>query len=157
MGSGGGRLRRPEIGRASCRRANAYRLRLPQSMSRLHPVFPVVKLLAAPLDPISRHWSRPPTDPVLVDGEEEYEVEAAINSRLFRGRLQYLVQWKGYSYEHNSWEDATDVHSLELVAEFYSTHPGAPRQIRRAQFDYISFQSAQDRRAGSSLSRGGVM
>jgi hypothetical protein len=80
-----------------------------------------------------------------------------LNSRLFRGRLQYLVQWKGYSYEHNSWEDATDVHSPELVAKFYSTHPGAPRQIRRAQFDYISFQFAQDRRAGSSLSRGGVM
>jgi hypothetical protein len=137
--------------------ANAYRLRLPQSMSRLHPVFPVVKLLAAPPDPISGRRSRPPPDPVLVDGEEEYEVEAVINSRLFRGRLQYLVQWKGYSYEHNSWEDAKDVHSPELVAEFYSTHPGAPRQIRRAHFDYISFQSAQDRRAGSSLPRGGVM
>jgi hypothetical protein len=137
--------------------AYAYRLRLPPSMSRLHPVFPVVKLLAAPPDPISGRRSRPPPDPVLVDGEEEYEVEVVINSRMFRGRLQYLVQWKGYSYEHNSWEDATDVHSPELVTEFYSTHPGAPRQIRRAHFDYISFQSTQDRRAGSSLPRGGVM
>jgi hypothetical protein len=32
--------------------ANAYRLRLPKSMSHLHPVFPVVKLMAAPADPI---------------------------------------------------------------------------------------------------------
>ena len=30
----------------------AYRLRLPRSMSRLHPVFPVVKLMPAPADPI---------------------------------------------------------------------------------------------------------
>ena len=30
----------------------AYRLRLPLSMSRLHPVFNVVKLSPAPLDPI---------------------------------------------------------------------------------------------------------
>jgi len=30
----------------------AYRLRLPPSMSRLHPVFNVVKLSLAPLDPI---------------------------------------------------------------------------------------------------------
>jgi hypothetical protein len=93
--------------------ANAYRLRLPKSMGRLHPVFPVVKLLTAPPDPIPGRRSHPPPDPVLVDGEEEYEVEAVINSRMFRGRLQYLIQWKGYSYEHNSWEDATDVHSPE--------------------------------------------
>jgi len=35
-----------------------------------------VKLLAAPLDLISGRQSRPPPDPVLVDGEEEYEVGA---------------------------------------------------------------------------------
>jgi len=44
---------------------------------------------------------------------------------MFRGWLQYLRQWKGYSYEHKQLEDATDVHSPELVTEFYSTHPGA--------------------------------
>ena len=106
-------------------RANAYRLRLPRSMSHLHPVFPVVKLLTAPPDPIPGCRSSPPLDPVLIDGEEEYEVEAVLNSCMFRGRLQYLIQWKGYSYEHNSWEYATEVHSLKLVAEFYSVHPGA--------------------------------
>jgi hypothetical protein len=63
--------------------ANAYRLRLPKSMSHLHPIFPVVKLLTAPLDPIPRRQSHTPPDPVLVDGEEEYEVEAVINSRMF--------------------------------------------------------------------------
>jgi hypothetical protein len=136
---------------------NAYRLCLPKSMSRLHPVFPVVKLLTAPLDPIPRRRSSPPPDPVLIDGEEEYEVEAVINSCMFRGRLQYLIQWKGYSYEHNSWENATDVHSLMLVAEFYSTHPGAPCQVRRAHLDYISFQFSRDRCVRLSLPRGGVM
>jgi hypothetical protein len=73
-------------------RANAYRLRLPKSMGHLHPVFPVVKLLTAPPDPIPGHRSSPPPDPVLVDGEEEYEVEAVLNSRMFRGRLQYLIE-----------------------------------------------------------------
>jgi hypothetical protein len=59
---------------------NVYRLRLPKSMSHLHPIFPVVKLLAAPLDPIPGCWSRPPPDPVLVNREEE--VEAVINSHM---------------------------------------------------------------------------
>ena len=109
--------------------------------------------MTAPPDPIPGRQSHPPPDPVLVDGEEEYEVEAVINSCMFRGRLQYLIHWKGYSYEHNSWENAMEVHSPKLVAEFYSTHPRAPRQIHRAHFDYISFQSSQDRCAGSSLHR----
>jgi hypothetical protein len=64
---------------------NAYHLHLPKSMSRLHPIFPVVKLMTAPPDPIPGCQSYPPPDPVLVDGEEEYEVEAVINSRMFRG------------------------------------------------------------------------
>ena len=83
-------------------------------MSRLHPVFPVVKLMPAPVDPIPGRRSHPPPDPVLVEGEEHYEVEAILDSRISRGQLQYLIHWKGYSYEHNSWENATSVHSPAL-------------------------------------------
>jgi len=83
--------------------------------------------------------SDPPPDPVLVDGEEHYEVEAVLDSRIFRGRLQYLIQWKGYSYEHNSWENATDVRSPTLVAKFYSTHPGAP--VKYAKLTLTTFLS----------------
>src|SRR3984957_2783178 len=101
---------------------SAYWLRLPRSLNRLHPVFPVVKLLPAPKDPIPGRQSIPPPDPILVDGEEHYEVESILDSRMSQGQLQYSIQWKGYSYEHNSWENATDVHSSALVNEFYSTH-----------------------------------
>src|ERR1700720_764057 len=97
-------------------------LQLPRSLNWLHPVFPVVKLLPALEDPIPGRQSKPPPDPILVDGEEHYEVEAILDSRMSRGRLQFLIQWKDYSYEHNSWENATDVHSSALVNEFYSTH-----------------------------------
>jgi hypothetical protein len=67
-----------------CVRPNAYRLQLPHSMSRLHLVFPVVKLMPAPADPIPGQRSYPPPNPVLVDGEEHYEVEAILDSRVFR-------------------------------------------------------------------------
>ena len=134
---------------------NAYRLKLPHSMSRLHPVFPVVKLMPAPPDPIPGRQSDPPPDPVLVDGEQQYEVEAILDSRVFRRQLQYLVRWKGYNYEHNSWENAVDVHSPLLVDKFYSTHPGAPRQIRRAHFDYIAFRSSMDVASGRRSLEGG--
>jgi len=72
----------------------AYRLRLPQSMSRLHPVFPVVKLMPAPAIRIQDDRVTHHQDPILVDGEEHYEVEAVLNSRIFQGQLQYLISGK---------------------------------------------------------------
>jgi hypothetical protein len=62
-----------------------YHLRLPRSMSCLHPVFLVVKLMPAPADLIPGRQSDPPPDPILVNGEEHYEVEAVLDSRIFRG------------------------------------------------------------------------
>jgi hypothetical protein len=53
---------------------NAYQLRLPSSMARLHPVFNVIKLLPVPDDPIPGKRNRPPPPPKIVGGEEHYEV-----------------------------------------------------------------------------------
>jgi hypothetical protein len=65
-------------------------------MSHIHPVFHVVKLKPAPEDPITGHCTNPLPDPMLVDGEEEYEVEEIMNSHFFSRKLQFLVAWKGY-------------------------------------------------------------
>jgi hypothetical protein len=111
--------------------------------------------MPAPANPILGWRSNPPPDPVLVDEEEHYEVKAILDSQVFQRQLQYLVQWKGYNYEHNSWENVVDVHSPLLVDKFYSTHPGAPCQICRAHFNYIAFQSSMDVVLGHhSLERG---
>jgi hypothetical protein len=121
---------------------SAYRLKLPPAMSRLHPVFNVVKLREAPEDPIvGRHSSILPP-PVLVDGDgnEEYEVAEILDSRLYRRKLQYLVRWKGYGYEDNSWVNEQDVHAPDFVAEFYRLQPGAPRVIRSMEFAKIRFR-----------------
>jgi hypothetical protein len=71
--------------------SHAYRLKLPKSMSRLHPVFHIVKLMPAPSDPIEGRRTRPPPPPEIVGGEERYEVEEIIDSRMRGRRLQYLV------------------------------------------------------------------
>ena len=54
---------------------NAYRLQLPPSMSRLHPVFNVVKLSPVPEDPIPGQHPLPPPLPEIIDGEEEWVME----------------------------------------------------------------------------------
>ncbi|GLB41135.1 putative retrotransposable element tf2 155 kda protein type 1-like [Lyophyllum shimeji] len=109
----------------------AYKLRLPRSMSRLHPVFNAVKLRLAPPDPIPGRRARPPPPPTLIDDEEWFDVEDILDSRFFRRKLQYKVKWKGYGYEDASWEPVENVaHARDLVREFHRRHPDAPKQVR---------------------------
>ena len=120
---------------------SAYRLHLPASMRRLHPVFNVVKLMPAPADPFTGRRFPPPPLPEIVDGEEEWIVEEILDSKFINRKLRYLVKWKDFGIEHNSWEPWDNVHAPELVAEFYRRHPGAARQIRATEFEAIPFQS----------------
>jgi hypothetical protein len=98
---------------------NVYRLQLPEPMRRLHPVFNVVKLTPAPIDLIVGRRPNLPPPPELIKGEEEYLVEEILDSKMFRGRLCFLIKWEGYGVEHNTWEYATDVHAPKCLAEFY--------------------------------------
>jgi len=65
-------------------------------MSRLHPVFNVVKLLLAPPDPIPDQRTSPPPLPEIVDGEEEWVVEEILDSRMVNRKLCYLGQMGGF-------------------------------------------------------------
>jgi len=106
-------------------------------MRQLHPVFNVVKLFATPEDPILGRKPQAPPPPIVIDGEKEWEVEEILDSRWHQKRFQFLVKWKGFSREHNSWEAASDVKALDLVTEYYWKHPAAPRHICRTDFDAI--------------------
>jgi len=68
--------------------SNAYCLLLPPSMSRLHPVFNVIKLTLAPINPITGRHAPLPPPPELIDSKEEYVVEEILNSCMFRQKLQ---------------------------------------------------------------------
>jgi len=130
----------------------AYQLRLPPSMSRLHPVFNVVKLSLTPLDPIPGRRTSPPPFLEIVDGEEEWVVEEILDSWMVNRKLCYLVKWEGFGVEHNSWEPWDNVHVRDLVVDFYWRHPGAARHIRMADLHSIPFHSV----SGHHCFEGGV-
>ena len=105
---------------------STYQLHLPPSMSRLHPVFNIVKLTLAPEDPIQGQQPQPPPLPKIIDGEEEWVVEEILDSRVVNRKLRYLIKWEGFRIEHNSWESWDDIHAPDLVANFHRKHSGAP-------------------------------
>ena len=119
---------------------STYRLQLPAAMKHIHPVFNMVKLTPAPEDPIARRRAPPQPLPEIVDGEEEWVVEEILDSKVINRKLRYLIKWKDFRVEHNSWEPWDNVHALELVSDFYCRHPGAPRHIRAADFPSLQFQ-----------------
>ena len=70
-----------------------------------------------------------------MDGEEEYEVERILDSRLFRNQLQYYVHWKGYGEGERTWEPHYNLtHAKQLVKQFHKERPEAPKRISAASF-----------------------
>lgn len=105
--------------------SRSFRLDLPVSMSRLHPVFHVSLLEPYQANTLPGRVV-PPPPPIEIEGESEYDVEEILDSRLFyRKRLQYLVRWTGY--QEPSWELADNLqHAPDLVAEFHTKYPSKP-------------------------------
>jgi len=63
----------------------------------------------------------------MVEGTPEYEVESIKDSRRRRGRLEYLVHWKGYPREEDTWIPVSNVKNApELVRDFHHRNPDRP-------------------------------
>jgi len=131
----------------------AYQLKLPYRMRQLHPVFNVVKLSATPDDPIPGRKPQALLPSIVINGEAEWEVEEILDSRWHWKRFQFLIKWKGFGREHNSWEVAFDVKAPDLVVEYYWKHPAAPKHICQMDFDAL-FKSRTIASRHSNLERG---
>lgn len=101
------------------------KLRLPPQW-KIHPVFHISLLTPYQItEENGEAFDRPPPD--LVDEEEEYEVEAIRDSRKFRGKIQFLVKWKGYPEAENTWEPPKHItHADEELLAFYNQNPTKP-------------------------------
>ncbi|THH07173.1 hypothetical protein EW145_g3557 [Phellinidium pouzarii] len=129
---------------------NAVQLRLPPSI-KIHPVVNVSRVRPHVESSIPGQRAEP-TPPVQVGEEEEWEVEEILDSRIYQGKLQFLVKWKGYTDESNTWEaERNCANSPELVKKFYKSHPAAPRRIRALDFHSLTFKPYQNFTESSSV------
>ncbi|KAG9221447.1 hypothetical protein CCMSSC00406_0008297 [Pleurotus cornucopiae] len=118
---------------------NAITLKLPKTF-HIHPTISTHRTEKAN-QPTVPGQQVPPPPPVRVRGEEEFEVEEVLDSRLRRGQLEYLIRWKGYTPEHDSWEPERNLENTpEQIAAFRSRHSGAPRRVSRALFEQLAWK-----------------
>ena len=99
--------------------AVAYKLDLPAAM-KVHPVFHV-----SLLKPYLHDGSYQPPPILFEDEHLEYEVERILSHRdrhLKSGlKRDYLVQWKGYGPEHNTWEPMSHLaNAAVLISEYWA-------------------------------------
>ena len=58
------------------------------------------------------------------ESEEEYEVETILDKRIRKGKVEYLVKWKGWDLaEHNTWEAVAHLNCDEIMEEYERKNP----------------------------------
>jgi len=72
--------------------------------------------------------------PVVIEGEEEWEVEKIMNKRQVQGKDKYLVQWKGCTAEEDTWESRENLkNASDLVEEFEKEYGREEEEETRQQ------------------------
>ncbi|MBW0537943.1 hypothetical protein O181_077658 [Austropuccinia psidii MF-1] len=101
---------------------------LPPQWKSIHPVFHISLLEPVKTSAIP-NWHQEPPPPIIIEEEEEWEVSQILDSKLKRGKLWYLVEWKGFSQdpERSIWEPAKNLKNCpKLVNDFLSLYPDKP-------------------------------
>lgn len=69
-------------------------------------------------------------DPEIVDGDEEYEVEEIVDTRIRHKHNEYLVRWKGFGDLDMEWLRESDLtHAKDLIIKFQEKHGGKLENI----------------------------
>ena len=105
---------------------DAYLLRLPPYLSRLHPVFHT-SLLEPYSDPSEFHTHATPEPFQLAD--DSTLISDVLDCRKTGHRYNYLVRWKDQPAEEDLWISLQDLPTTanEIIERFHRRHPRAPR------------------------------
>ena len=107
--------------------SNAVKLRLPSSM-RIHPVVNVSWIVRYKEQ--IKGQKKEKGKPVEVEGVEEWEVEKVLNKKKIRGVEKYLIRWKGFTAEGDTWERRENLKNAEeLIEEFERGEVVVRRQV----------------------------
>ena len=96
----------------------SYQLKLPPTW-KIHPIFHVSLLTPYILTDTNPNATEQPLPPIMIDNAEEFEVESILRHRTTRGRLEFLVSWKGYPLSEATWEPRSHLKHAQTILEEY--------------------------------------
>ena len=103
---------------------HSFRLELLSSM-KIHPVISPDMLRKAGSDPVPGQHPDPPP-PITIQGDNEWEAEEVLTSRLSLGKLQYRVKWLGFDHDGTWYPSSNFQGSPHLLRDFHRQYPDRP-------------------------------
>ena len=91
----------------------SYRLELPPD-AKIHPVFHI-----SLLEPAHPSATLQTTFHYQEQEDDEYEVEKIVDYD--RNSQRYLIKWKGYPSEENTWEPLTNLNCSKMLRQYHQT------------------------------------
>jgi len=107
-------------------------LKLP-TLFKIHDVINVSHI--RPYRPPATGQFTIPPEPIVIEGNPKYEVEEITDSRLKRGKLEFLVKWSSYTDDYNIWKpEANCTNSRDIINEFYKSNSSALQKLNAQAF-----------------------
>jgi len=120
--------------------SNTVELELPSTV-KIHPVVNISRIQRYVGQVEGQRKEQPAS--VVIKGEEEWEVERILNKRWIRGKDKYLVQWKGFTAESDTWEKKENLENAKEAIEYEREYRRDMENIRRQEKKEETFQRGE--------------
>ena len=108
----------------------AYKLKLPDTMSRIHPIFHV-SLLKQYYEGGNKNVMPPP---VIIDGQVQYFIEKLVDHHELKdGTREFLVEWKGCGPEQNLWVPEAELDETAALQDYLDSLQDFVKSARHAK------------------------
>ncbi|XP_013913955.1 PREDICTED: transient receptor potential cation channel subfamily M member 8-like, partial [Thamnophis sirtalis] len=95
-------------------------LLLPKTLRQVHPVFHISLLKQEVISSLRPPALTPPV-PIMIEGEQHFEIKEMLDSRIHRRKTQYLVAWKHLPSSQNEWVAKHHVRPPTLLKKAINT------------------------------------